>query len=179
LSKRKSLRDSYLLALASVFGFAGIHRFYLGKPVSGFFYLITWGWGGIGTLIDLINMPKLVDETNRQLYIEQRLDEDEYEDGMRYRVAAPQPQPAARPSVPRQEAKSLEHLALILAEENGGILTASQLALESGLPAAQAKDELEQMLIKGFATIAQRRNGNEVYVFRDFLTDAVRADLIL
>jgi TM2 domain-containing membrane protein YozV len=174
LSKKKSLRDSYLLALASALGFAGIHRFYLGKPVSGVFYLITWGWFGIGTLVDLITMPKLVDEANRRLYIEQQLDADDYDEGRRYVMPPPQaPRPAAAP----QEAKSLEHLMLILAEENGGVLTAAQLALESGIPAQQARDELDRMITRGFARTGQRRNGINVYVFPEFLTNDVRADL--
>lgn len=180
MSKKKSLRDSYLLCLASIFGFAGIHRFYLGKPVSGFFYLITWGFGGIGTLIDLIRMERLVDDTNRRLYIEQRLDEDEY-DGNRYYLnsadGARAQSSAQRPSQ-RPQAKSLEHLALILARENQGILSSAQLALESGLPAQQAKDELEQMVLKGLASIGQRRNGLEVYVFRDFLSEGMQTDLL-
>ncbi len=177
MSKKKSLRDSYLLCLASALGFAGIHRFYLGKPVSGFFYLITWGWGGIGTLVDLIRMPKLVDETNRRLYIEHQLDSEEYDRGRKYVVAPPAPPHGPR-AAQRPEAKSLEHLMFILAEENGGILTAAQLALESGVPAQQARDELEQMVMKGFASPGQRRNGLNVYVFHEFLTETMRADLL-
>jgi len=51
---------SYLLWMGWLFGFGGLHRFYLGKPVSGFFYVITWGFFGIGQMIDLFRLPGLV-----------------------------------------------------------------------------------------------------------------------
>ena len=42
------------LLLCLVFGYWGFHRFYVGKVGSGIFYLFTFGWCGIGWLIDLI-----------------------------------------------------------------------------------------------------------------------------
>jgi TM2 domain-containing membrane protein YozV len=57
---------AYGLWLFSFVGLSGIHRFYLGKPVSGVIYLLTWGLFGIGQLIDLFFMPALVAERNLQ-----------------------------------------------------------------------------------------------------------------
>ena len=60
----KNLMFSYILGAAGLVSpIAGLHRFYLEKPVSGVFYVLTWGFFGIGTIIDLIRMPVLVDET--------------------------------------------------------------------------------------------------------------------
>lgn len=174
MSKKKSLRDAYLLTLGTALGFAGIHRFYLGKPVSGFFYLITWGWFGIGTLVDLVSMPRLVEESNRRLYLDGKLDEEDYFEGHQYYINANERN--SRPS--RPEAKSLEHLALILAEENAGVLTVGQLALESGIAADRAKGELEALVMQGVAKTGRRNNGIDVYVFPEFLNSSTESQVI-
>ena len=166
MPESKKLRDSYLLSLLSFVGFAGIHRFYLGKPVSGFFYLITMGFAGFGTLYDLIFMPRLVDEANRRLYIERQLNET-YERAHN------------APDSGRPRAQSLEHLMFILAKENQGILSAAQLALESGIQAEQAQDELDRMVSRGQAMHGQRKNGLKVYVFQEFLTPHMRTEIVL
>lgn len=57
---------TYLLWLAGWFGFSGLHRFYLGKPVSGVLYLLTWGFFGIGQLIDLFRIQDMVAAKNAQ-----------------------------------------------------------------------------------------------------------------
>ncbi|MEM9137202.1 MAG: TM2 domain-containing protein [Cyanobacteria bacterium P01_F01_bin.42] len=56
---------AYILWCSSFFGICGIHRFYLGKPVSGLFYLFTFGFFGLGQLLDLLLIPKIVNEKNR------------------------------------------------------------------------------------------------------------------
>jgi hypothetical protein len=63
--KVRNLGLSYALAIIGLFGLAGIHRFYLGKPVTGLLWLLTGGLFGIGTIYDLITMQTQVDETNR------------------------------------------------------------------------------------------------------------------
>ncbi len=40
--------------LCAVFGCLRLHRFYVGKTISGFLYLATFGFCGIGWFIDLI-----------------------------------------------------------------------------------------------------------------------------
>lgn len=168
MSSRRSLNVAYLLSLLGFAGFAGIHRFYLGKYVSGAFYLITGGWFGIGTIYDLITMPRLVGQTNRLNYIEERMeDEDENADERHF----------STPERPR-EAQSLEHLVFILAEENQGVLSTAQLALESGIQAEQAKEELDRLVDKGLAAHGQRRNGLNVYVFLEFLTPDMNSEVI-
>jgi TM2 domain-containing membrane protein YozV len=68
---------AYLLWLAGLVGFCGIHRFYLGKPVTGIIWLLTAGLLFIGQLIDLFLIPGMVETANlkAQLYGRHRNDE--------------------------------------------------------------------------------------------------------
>lgn len=58
---QKRLDDSYILW---IFGFLGVHHFYLGNVGFGLAYLFTLGMGGIGWLIDFFRMPVLVKRAN-------------------------------------------------------------------------------------------------------------------
>lgn len=45
-----------ILCCLGFIGVAGIHRFYVGKVVSGIIWLFTGGLFGIGTIVDLISI---------------------------------------------------------------------------------------------------------------------------
>ena len=60
---RKKLGMAYLLWAAGFFGFAGLHRIYMGRPVSGVLWLLTLGLCGVGQLIDLMFMPRMIEDT--------------------------------------------------------------------------------------------------------------------
>lgn len=57
----KKIDDAYVLW---VFGFFGLHHFYLGNTTFGFAYLFTMGMGGVGWLIDFFRMPVLLARAN-------------------------------------------------------------------------------------------------------------------
>ena len=61
-----SKSSALLLWLAWIFGFGGIHRIYLGKPITGIIYLLTWGLFGVGQVFDLLTLGGLVDDANRR-----------------------------------------------------------------------------------------------------------------
>ena len=52
----KSKSTSIILAALGFFMCGGIHRFYLGKPISGLLYLFTGGLCCVGTIIDIIRL---------------------------------------------------------------------------------------------------------------------------
>jgi TM2 domain-containing membrane protein YozV len=58
---------AYLLWLPGLIGFCGIHRFYLGRPITGLIWFFTAGLLFIGQFIDLFLIPGQVDEANRKL----------------------------------------------------------------------------------------------------------------
>lgn len=53
---RKSKTTALILCIIGFFGFAGLHRMYVGKVGSGVLHLLTYGICGIGTIIDLISI---------------------------------------------------------------------------------------------------------------------------
>jgi TM2 domain-containing membrane protein YozV len=63
---RPRLVISYLFWCLGLVGLCGLHRFYNGKRISGCLWLFTFGWLGIGQLIDLFNIPELVLQAERQ-----------------------------------------------------------------------------------------------------------------
>ena len=56
LPARKSKMVALILCIIGFFGFAGLHRMYVGKVGSGVLHFLTYGICGIGTIIDLISI---------------------------------------------------------------------------------------------------------------------------
>lgn len=50
--------------LLTYLGYFGVHRFYIGKWVSGIIWLCTGGLLGVGWLYDFMNMNEIVNEQN-------------------------------------------------------------------------------------------------------------------
>ena len=61
-----SLDYSVAWLLLTFLGLFGIHRFYMGKWISGILYLVTGGLLGIGYLYDLWTLNDQVNELNSQ-----------------------------------------------------------------------------------------------------------------
>ena len=55
---------AYMLWLPCVFGVSGLHRFYTGRYVSGIIWLFTGGLCGLGQIVDLVFIPRMVDDHN-------------------------------------------------------------------------------------------------------------------
>lgn len=142
----KNLFVSYIMCTAGLFTpLAGLHRFYLDKPLSGILYLCTWGFFGIGTIIDLIRMPKLVDECNVGLLLTHRIRGELFAFNSRN--------------------SSRERAVLKCAQDNNGVVTIPMVALSSDLSMAQAKVELDRLFRENFCTKDIDQNGNEIYEF--------------
>jgi len=63
----RSLALSYGLWALGMVGLCGLQRFYLGQLKSGTLYLLTFGFCGIGQLLDLILLPDAVKQANARL----------------------------------------------------------------------------------------------------------------
>lgn len=65
-SKRKEKKDLMILTIIGFFGVAGIQRFVVGEVGMGILYLLTIGFCGIGTIIDLVSLDKMVSKYNQK-----------------------------------------------------------------------------------------------------------------
>ena len=163
---------AYLLAACAAFGFAGLHRFYLGRPISGVLYLVTWGWLGVGTLHDLIRMRSLINRANAErlggmpqavhLHIHGAADPQSV------RLAASKGMAllsgAATPT-PEQAQAEREGAILRCARANGGTVTAALTALEAGLSLDKAHKELHRLRDAVFCTMDVSEDGAEMFTF--------------
>jgi hypothetical protein len=167
-----STRTAYLLWLISGFGVLGLHRFYLGKPVSGLLFILTGGFGGLGALYDAITMPQQVREARLKARmrraLDDRLDDLDDTDFTRRRTI---------PSFPAAESESPEHVILRVAKANHGIASAAQVALEGKISTDDAREQLDKLVDKGIGEVRVRKSGTLVYVFPDFLDEAGASDL--
>lgn len=68
----KSTRLAYLLWAVSLFGWLGLHRFYLGKRKTALLWLCTVGFFTIGAIADAFLLRRLVTRHNRIVRLKER-----------------------------------------------------------------------------------------------------------
>ena len=144
------------LWLACLFGLAGIHRFYLGKPVTGVIWLLTWGLFGIGQVVDLIRLRDMVEDQNI------------LSEGRRQRVLARAERKALPPAPAREPVEELRQILLKAAATRGGSISVTQGVLASGKSFEEVEAALDAMAKKGYADIDNDpKSGVVIYKFGD------------
>lgn len=160
---------AYLFWLPSLIGVAGLHRFYLGKPVSGVFFLLTGGLFGLGTIYDALTMPQQVRSARVSQRLGRILDDERAEDGYRDRTG--------RSDVRSAKPRPVDQEILHLAAERHGVVSPSRVAIRAEVGPEKARDQLDRLVKQGFAEVQVTRQGLVVYVFPEFLDDEGRREL--
>jgi len=65
----KSRGLAYIFTIIGFFGLAGLQHFYLGKIFKGLLWFFTFGFFGLGTVIDLFTMGSQVDNYNAKIQL--------------------------------------------------------------------------------------------------------------
>jgi hypothetical protein len=139
---------------ACIFGLAGMHRFYLRKPVTGVIWLLTWGLFGIGQFVDLIRLREMVE------------DENILSEGHRRKELARAETRALPP--PRDPIEDLRQTLLKAAAARGGSISVTQGVLATGKTFEEVEAALDEMAKKGYADIDNDpKSGVVVYKFGD------------
>jgi hypothetical protein len=60
----KTEHEAFAFWFAGVLGLCGLHRLYVGKTVTGLLWLLTFGFLGIGQLVDLMWLGDWVESAN-------------------------------------------------------------------------------------------------------------------
>jgi TM2 domain-containing membrane protein YozV len=68
----KSTAVAYLLWVVGGFGVLGLHRFYLGRWVTGLIWFLTGGLLFVGAIIDLFVIPGMVRVENLSRHLMQQ-----------------------------------------------------------------------------------------------------------
>ncbi|HLO84556.1 MAG TPA: TM2 domain-containing protein [Nostocaceae cyanobacterium] len=169
---------AYLLWLFCLFGFAGIHRFYCGKVVSGLIWFFTFGLLGFGQLIDLALIPAMVDEKNLK-YVALRGGNQTQTNtqtvvvnlGGQVSGSVPgqvtvtdasllQPPPVFPPlnSTPRNDVVTI----LKLAQSKGGSISVADAVIETGLPVPEVRSLLESLCTDGVMEVCNHETTGAV-----------------
>jgi hypothetical protein len=179
----KSSGMAYLLCCLGFFGIGGIHRFYMGKYFTGTLYLVTGGFLGVGTVIDLFRLSKMVEKENLKWQLRQGATVNINIQGQGGQQTAVEPGHLSQSYQPLQEhiprgeleppsldpGKSLENTILKLARRFRGKLTPLELAANSSLSLDEADKSLEELVKKGYANMTVTDEGNILYEFPGFL----------
>lgn len=137
----KSKTTAYLLWF--FLGAFGFHRFYLGKIGTGILFLLTFGFLGIGWLIDLFTLGGQVDMYNT-LHSGRNQNVNQNTQNLVVNVTAP----AATMAAP--EKISFEKQILALADKNP-ILTVKQIVAQTTLEIEEAEAVLKKLTERGLA----------------------------
>jgi TM2 domain-containing membrane protein YozV len=141
---------AFLLWLPCLFFVCGIHRFYLGKPLSGLVYLLTFGLFGVGQLVDLLLLPGLVDEANTKNAALQALAEKRA-----LRAGAPLALPPG-PGMVLEQPDSPEKFRVKLvqaAAQYGGKLSVTQGVMATGKSFEEVEHTLDSMVRSGYVDV--------------------------
>jgi TM2 domain-containing membrane protein YozV len=145
---------AYLLWCGCFVGVCGLHRIYNGKYGTGFLWLFTLGFFGIGQLIDLFTIPGLVDDANNRLLVQAM--------GGAGVLGAPAGIPLKR--LPRTTEEF--QVALVQAAgSKGGRLTVAEAVAATGRGFKEVERQLLEMARAGYIEADSDEQGQVFYVF--------------
>jgi len=151
----KKNSTAYILWFACIFGVCGIQRFYLGRNLSGVIWLFTFGFLGVGQLIDLFLIPGMVDDRN---LINRALSEDIKNDAIRQATLVIAGVQAAQSDRGMAVSTKLENAEQIIIEvlSHGSSLTFGRICAASGLQSDTVKKQLDNLVSLDIIRISNR-----------------------
>jgi TM2 domain len=145
---------AYAFWFAGCFGLAGLQRFYLGRHISGFLYLFTWGFFGFAQVVDLLLISDMVDSENLKVM--------SLQGGVGYAPGL------HTPNVPTllvdRKAEAIHVVILRICRDRQGA-TLSDCIIETGAEIMEVKATVKQLIQQELLHIYNRESdGSVVYI---------------
>ena len=145
---------AYLWWMLGFFGICGIHRFYLGNPVSGLIWLFTFGLFGFGQFIDLFLIPGMAQQRNRYLWERIRTNNSLIQTEInRQMLETTLPPAASKPKLEKPKNTDPMHKLLKAAAANNGVLSIGQAMLATDFPLEKVEELLTTAMHQGLVEI--------------------------
>jgi TM2 domain-containing membrane protein YozV len=139
---------AWILWALSALGPGGLHRFYLGKPLSGLLYLCTWNFLGVGLILDAFSLTDMVDAANARIN------------------AQLGPAGEARFLHAPDDSEAMKRALLRAAQTRNGMITVTEGVMATGRTFAEVQAELDSMLKSGYVSVDNHpTTGTVVYKF--------------
>lgn len=155
---------AYVLWLGVLLGFAGLHRLYNGKVLTGLLWFFTGGIFGIGQLIDLLLIPNMVEDHNARFSARYSLSEAGVP------IVQPEVQVVVREHLSPTFLKRDQLMMQLVraAEVRGGKLSVTQGVMETGAGFTEVEAMLKDMLRTGYVDICNDPvSGVVLYEFKE------------
>lgn len=170
LPTEKNIAVAYLLWACGCFGFCGIHRFYLGKPITGLLWFFSGGLCFVGQFLDLFLIPGMVQSRNRDLRIFLPQDSGFGPLHLSHRVLEQidrlDQKLQTTLQTPKKEGGALHRLIEGAAQHQGG-LSLAQAMLMTGLEADQVESVLKEAMKKGIVHVGNDPETGSVRYYFD------------
>jgi len=148
--------SAYILWLGCLLQLNGLHRLYNGKIITGLIWLGTFGLFGVGQLIDLFLIPRMVDDYNTKLRAKIGLSP----------YGVPLVQPTFVTHVIKPSGEQLMVKLVRAAAKRGGKISVTQGVMDTGASFADVEAMLKNMLKSGYVGIDNDPDtGVVVYTF--------------
>lgn len=165
---QRNYATAYALWCFCLLSVCGIHRIYARRYFSGFFYLITFGFFGIGQFLDLFFIPSMVDEENlklKALYGYQPNQGSFYQTPESIvvnlpRNEAPQAKIEEKQETPLED-KDIDRAILKICKESNGA-TLAEIFLEINEDYEIIEDRVQELMKKNLLTIDNRPDDGKV-----------------